>query len=120
MRSSKEFLSDIVRKPPILFPLVGLFHVLLLIWLIVSDKGVPFPGIVWLGPLWMLGYTVFWIAACDMRRWGALGYILLTLLNATIYLAARNKMINRDYLSDMFLVDGLFSVFLLFYYKRFR
>lgn len=119
MRNLKQLISDIVRKPPVLFPLVGLFHVVLLLWIIWSDRHMPFPGLVWLEVLWMAGYTFFWLAACDLHKWGALGYIILTIVNAGIYLAARNGQVSRDYVSNMFLLDGLFSFFLLFYYKRF-
>ncbi len=39
----KVFLTDIIKKPPILFPLVGLFHILLLLWTIWGDHHEPFP-----------------------------------------------------------------------------
>lgn len=120
MRTSKEFLSDIIRKPPMLFPLVGLFHILWLLWTIWDDRHVPFPGIEWLQVLWIMAYTFFWLAACDMRKWGAFGYIVLTILDTSLYLAARNHKVSELYMSNLFLIDGLFSFFLLFYYKRFR
>ncbi len=120
MRDLKAFFTDITRKPPVLFPLVGLFHIFWLLLTIWSDKDIPFPGIVWLEVLWMVGYTTFWIAACDMRKWGATGYILLTVVNAGIYLAARNGYVDKDYLSNMFLLDGVLSIFLLVYYRSFR
>ena len=113
---------DLAKKPPILFPLVGLFHIvwfLITFWSLVSDKHVPFGGVEWLQVLWFGGYTFFWLVVCDMKRWGALGYILLTLLNVSLYLAIRNGKISAVYLSNMFLLDGVFSFFLLFYYKRF-
>lgn len=115
MRNFKEVIIDMGRKAPILFPLVGGFHILLLLWTIFSDT----TGIVWPEVLWMTGYTVFWLAACDLRKWGALGYIILTILTASLYFAIMNGQLSRDYLSSLFLLDGLFSVFLLFYYKRF-
>ena len=120
MRNFKVLFTDLVNKPPILFPLIGLFHIFLLLWTIYDDRSVSFPGIVWLEVLWLTGYTVFWLAACDFRKWGAVGYILMTLLDASLYLAIMNGKISRDYLSNMFLLDGLFSVFLVFYYKSFR
>jgi hypothetical protein len=120
VRSFKEFVIDIVKKPPLLFPLVGLFHIVWTVGIIWDDRHVPFPGIAWLELLWMIGYTGFWIAACDLRKWGASGYILLTLLNTGLYLAIRNGKMPIDYMSNMFLLDGLFSVFLVFYYKRFK
>jgi len=48
MRSFKETINDIIRKPPMLFPLVALFHVLWLLFTIWDDRNEPFPGIVWL------------------------------------------------------------------------
>jgi len=68
----------------------------------------------------MIGYTTFWLAASDLRKWGGLGYIVLTLVNACLYLAIRNGKMQVSYMSNMFLLDGLFSVFLVFYYKRLR
>ena len=120
MRSFKEFSIDIIKKPPVSFPVIGLFHVLWFFYIVWSDRHEPFPDPVWLEALWMLGYTTCWIAACDLRKWGAMGYILLTLLNASLYLAIRNGKMSRDYMSDMFLIDGLFSIFLVFYFKRFK
>ena len=120
MRSFKELVVDIVQKPPVLFPLVGLFHLLMLVWTIWSDRYLHFPDIAMLEVAWMIGYTFFWIAACDFRKWGASGYFLLTLIDTSIYLAIRNGKLPLEYRSNMFLLDGLFSFFLLVYYKRFR
>ncbi len=111
---------DLVKKPPMLFPLVGLFHVVLTLYIIWSDHYLPFPGIEWLGALWLLAYTVFWIAACDLRRWGALGYICLTIVDAAVYLAIYNHKLNQIYESPMLVIAALFSVFLLFYFKKFK
>ena len=119
MRSFKQFTVDIVKKPPLSFPLIGLFHLLLLLWTVWDDRKEPF-DIVWLEVAWLVGYTFFWIAACDLRKWGAMGYFLLTLLNISLYLATRNHKIPQGYFSNMFLLDGLFSIFLLFSYKKLR
>ncbi len=103
-----------------MFPLVGLFHVLWLLWTVWDDRLVPFPGIEWLQVLWMFVYTLFWIAACDMRKWGALGYIALTLINLSFNFAVKNNKVSILYMSNMFLLDGIFSLFLIYYYKIFR
>lgn len=109
-----------MRRPLILFPLVGLAHLLWLVWVVWSDRHIPIYNIEWLQALWMLGYTVFWIGACDYRRWGALGYMALTLLNAILFLAVKNITTKELYMSPIFLLDDLFSFFLLFFYRRFR
>ncbi|MES2702254.1 MAG: hypothetical protein V4649_06420 [Bacteroidota bacterium] len=119
-RSTKQFLYDVTTKPPILFPLVAGFHIFWLLITLWGDRHEPFPNIVWLEILWMIGYTAFWIAASDFRKWGANGYIVLTLLNTTVYLLVKSGKAPIGYLSNMFLLDGLFSVFLMFYYKHFR
>lgn len=102
-----------------MFPMVAIFHVLWLGYLIWDDRHEPFPDVAWLQAAWMIGYTVFWIAACDLRKWGALGYILVTLIDTGVYFGAWNHKISAEYVSNIFLIDGLFSFFLLFYYKRF-
>jgi len=120
MRTFKDFIVDIAKKPPILFPLVGLFHVVLFFWLIWSDHKEPFPSMIWLQVVWMAAYTVFWIAACDFRKWGAWGYLSLTVINVAIFLAFRNGLLKEDNTNIMFLLDVIFSFALLYYYKTFR
>ena len=120
MRTIREFTIDIVKTPPIAFPLIGLFHILWFLWIIYSDRYEPFPDLVWFEVLWMTGYTIFWFAACDMRKWGARGYIIMTLINAVCFILARFHIISTDYVSNMFVLDVLFSMILVYYYKKFR
>jgi hypothetical protein len=119
MRSAKQFLSDIIKKPPMLFPLVGLFHVLWLLWVLWGAHDEPFPNIVWLQVLWMTVYTFLWLAICDLRKWALYCYVFLAVLNTLLFLAARKGMISPDYYSDILWVDLLFSIFLLYYFKKF-
>jgi hypothetical protein len=118
-RTFKQYLSDITRKPLILFPLVALAHILWLLWIVWGNRHVPIYDIEWLQAAWMLGYTIFWIGACDYRKWGALGYIVLTLLNMILFVAVKNINLRELYMSPIFLLDDLFSFFLLFFFKRF-
>ena len=120
MRSFREFIVDIAKKPPILFPLVALFHILWLLMAVWSCHNEPFPSFPWLDVLWLTAYSVFWIAACDMRKWGALGYIFLMMIDTLLFLAIRNGKLPVEYKSSMLFVDALFSIPLLYYYKRFR
>ncbi len=119
MRNAKTFFTDIVKKPPMLFPLVGLFHVLWLLWTIWDDRHEPFPDVAWLQVLWLAAFTIFWIAACDLRKWGALAYVGLMIVDVGINFAAKKHKLPPEYVSNMFLVDGLFSMFLVIYYKKF-
>ncbi len=118
MRNLGEYLRDVFRKPPMVFPLVGLFHIFGLVWVIWSDRKVPFPDVVWLQVLWVAAYTVFWLWACGLKRIGATAYIMLAVVDLIIYLAARNKLVSETFISLLFPVDVLFSLVLLYYFNR--
>ena len=120
MRSFREFVVDIVKEPPVLFPLVALFHVLWLTWAFVTLMGGPIGAPDLLRVAWMAAYTFFWIGACDMRKWAALGYMGITILNFILFFSLKSIYDKDVYTSSIFLLDGLFSFFLLVYYKRFR
>jgi hypothetical protein len=120
LRDLKTFFTDIVKKPPILFPLVGLFHILMLGWVIWDDRFLSFPGIEWLQVLWLVGYTVCWIAICDLRKWGAIGYIALTAVNVALQFAVRSGKVSWIYTSNLELIDVFLCLFLFLYYKLFR
>ena len=119
MRSLKTFIADVTKKPPLLFPLVALFHIVLLVYTIWAERNVPLFAIEWLQPLWMLAYTAFWLYVCDMRRWAAIGYLVTTSLNLALLLALKGE--QRELITNaLFPIDVLFSFFVLFFYKRFQ
>jgi hypothetical protein len=118
MRPIKDLIADLVRKPPMLFPFVGLFHILGLMLTLWSMRHEPLDT-AWLSVLWMMAYTISWLAVCDLRRWGAWCYLGLTLLDFMLYFLLHSPNDKRVYVSSIFLIDGLFSFFILVYYKRF-
>lgn len=99
-------------------PYVGIAHLLWLVWTIVQCARLPF-GVEWLQLVWMAGYAVTWIAACDLKKWGAMAYMGLTITNAIIFLAVKDIYLRDVYMSSIFLIDGIFSFYLLFFFKRF-
>jgi hypothetical protein len=108
-RSLVQFLRDVAKKPPVMMPFIAAAHLFWLLWTI---------WMLWLQVGWMLGYTIFWIAACDLRRWGAIGYILLTVLNTSIFLGVKSIYTRDIYTSNLFILDALFSFYLVFFYRR--
>jgi hypothetical protein len=72
-----------------IFPLIDLFHVLWLVRAVWTASRGPVL-IEWLQVGWMVAYTVFWLAMCDLRKWGALGYMLLTALNLALFFFLRS------------------------------
>ncbi|MGN6568181.1 MAG: hypothetical protein ACTHJ0_09525 [Flavipsychrobacter sp.] len=116
MRDIKTFVRDLIKKPPQLFPLVALFHIAMLIYTIWNDIGESY---LWIQILWIVGYTIFWFFICDMRKWAAIGYLSLTVIDLILRFALKSPNDLAIYVSDMFILDVLFSFFVLFYYKRF-
>ncbi len=120
-RSFKEFIRDITVKPLIIFPLVGLAHVVGLLWVIWENRTAPINGLEWISALWMLGYTVCWIAACDYLKWGALCYIALTTIDIVLLFFLKSYADKVVYTSLLVpFINGIFCFFLLLFYKRFR
>lgn len=116
-RTLKQFLRDVTKKPPVMMPYVAAAHVLWLLWTVVTCMSAS-AGILWLQALWMAAYTVCWIAACDLRRWGAIGYVLLTVANTCIYLGVKNVYDRDLYASNLFILDALFSFYLIVFFRR--
>lgn len=107
-------------KPPVLFPLVALFHVGLLIYLVYDTIVNPVLGGVMMQPVIMLAYTIAWLFACDMKRWAALLYIGLTSANLLVrFLIVDPQMIN-NFTDTLFPADVLFTFFVMFYFKKFQ
>ncbi|PQJ10953.1 hypothetical protein CJD36_013360 [Flavipsychrobacter stenotrophus] len=119
MRDLKTFFKDIITKPPVVFPLVALFHVVLLLWTVYSLVQQPGTSTE-ISVLWMLAYTTLWLATADMRKWGAMGYVVVTVVGIVIFLNAKQQYTWIQYETPMFISDMLFCFFIMFYFKRFR
>lgn len=117
MRKFSELVRDMVKKPPFIFPFIALFHILGLGWVIWTALSSPYTTELGLSVLWMLVYTIGWLAVCDLRKWGAWLYIAATVTNMVLYLVLKSD-IREQYMSNLFLADALFSFFILFFYKR--
>jgi hypothetical protein len=119
LRDIKVFFSDIFRKPPILFPLVAIFHVVCLVVSLISLIQQP-GSATGLEVAWMLGYTLFWVGVADLRKWGALGYIGTTVVSIVVWYMAYAHGHRALDGSPIFIIDILFCFFIMFYFKRFR
>ena len=119
MRDLKTFFKDIITQPPVLFPLAALFHIVLLLvtlWALIKAPGTSTE----VNVLWMLGYATCWLAVADMRKWGAIGYIIITVTSILVNFSSKSSMAILEYGSPIFITDVLFCFFIMFYFKRFR
>ena len=100
-----------------MMPYVAAAHVLWLLWTVWTCLSASI-GVLWLQALWMAAYTICWVAACDLRKWGAIGYVLLTVANTSIYLGVKNVYDRDLYASNLFILDALFSFYLIVFFRR--
>jgi hypothetical protein len=121
---SKNIFMRYFTVMPIFFPLIGLFLLGLSLfesWNYLADDSVF--ALYRFRPVVMLLYFVFWAAACLGRKWGALAFIILTILNVALYLFGPNILLKRAFGDLLFVpipVNLVFSFLLLFYLRKFK
>ncbi|MBL7719689.1 MAG: hypothetical protein JNL72_12680 [Flavipsychrobacter sp.] len=121
------FIKDIRSKAPKLFPAIGLFHVLVFLLMLLLNWGVKITDY-YMEVVWLLAFTVSWLYTCDLRRWAAVSYIVLTMANTGLFLYfyyAVDNDFRRDalmgtYVSTLWLPALLFSFLVLFHFRRFN
>jgi hypothetical protein len=112
-----------LKSLPILFPMVGAFHVVMLI---ITTAGFLMEGsldtAITVGSCieWLL-YSAFWVAVClQQRRWAAIAYIGLTAINLALQFLTPPASYWPEIGGTLFPFDVLMCFFLLFFYKRLR
>jgi glycerol-3-phosphate acyltransferase PlsY len=117
---SVPFIKRIWQKPPIAFPLIGLFHVGILGYILYDNISDPIGGLIWMQPISMLVYTVLWLLICDLKKWAALGYMGVTTANLIARMLITDHMVEVYFLNVLFPADVIFTIITLIYYKKFE
>jgi hypothetical protein len=115
-----SFPKRLFTRPPILFPFIALFHLLILAYSIWNYSEFPFPSVYWVSPLWILCYTMSWLFICDLRRWAAFTYIALVILNVALQFFLKGQTDLALYTPPFYFVYILFSLFIFVHFKKFR
>lgn len=119
------FIRDMIRKAPKPFPYIAIFHVLWGILMLLINWGDPIDGFI-VDFLWTVIFTVCWFYICDLKRWAANAYIILTLVNIAFFLyvlftvepwGSKEKLWGL-FLSSLMLPSLLFSILVLVFYRR--
>lgn len=120
----KSIIKRYFTTLPIFFPLIGLFLLGIAaneFWNYASDDN--FSPIYWWRPILFLVYFLFWIPICFAKKWGALGFLILTILGMSFFLFSPNIPVKRaigDVLVMPIPANVLFSFLVLFYYRRMK
>lgn len=114
-----SLLLRIWRKPPIAFPILLLFHVGLLCYILYDAIVDPVGGLLLVQPLSLLLYTIAWLFVCDLKRWAGYTYMALATLNLGLRFFLTSS-IDRAYFTDvLFPADIVFTVIVILYIKKF-
>lgn len=114
--AAKNWLS----RPPLALVLIGAAHLVWLFWSIAQVIAQPHLSYSWVQAAWLLLYSAFWLAACSLRKWGVFGYTALVLVDIALLLLVKDTVTRAIYVSNLAVIDAVFSIVLLLYFKRFR
>lgn len=117
---SEPFYKRMWRKPPVIFPWIGLFHVGMLLYLVGNTITDPVYGWILMQPVLMLLYTIFWLYSCDLKKWAALSYMGLTTLNLLVRFLVTDKIFLNNFTDTIFPADMMFTFFVMYYFKKFE
>ena len=123
--TQQSFFIRIFRQPPLLYPFVLLFHIVVLIyvalpWIHQAQYEGSFSPVGMLCIGWVLIYFLLWLFSCDLKKWAASAYMIFTALNLALQFLVPKGSAWYEASTVMLRIDILFSFFQLLYYKRFR
>lgn len=127
----KQFINNFFSRPPLIFPLVACF----LLFLSLNEAQLfLFNGdtepIYKIRPVVMILMTIFWIGATLFHKWGAMGFLILTVVTVALYfftpgieykqLLGNVLMLNIPYDGKILPVPMsiIFSFAILYYYRK--
>jgi hypothetical protein len=119
MRNIKQFITDLIKKPPMIFPFIGGFHLFWLVRTALHTRAATLTSDT-IQLAWMTGYTLFWLAMCDLRKWGAWGYMILTAVDLGLFFLPKSAYDRDLYTSSLLGMNVVFCLFILLYFKRFN
>ena len=69
---------------PWVFPILTVFHFVLLAYQIYQCTDTPFPSKYWLQAVWMLAYALLWLGTYRRLKWATYMYILISLADLAL------------------------------------
>lgn len=109
-------ITRLITEPPVIFPLVALFHIVCLGYVVISMADVLNSPIAWINISWTIAYTITWLSATALKKIGATIYILLTMIDLVLAYFAHSLM----YTSSLVIFSLIFSIIILVFYKKMK
>lgn len=122
----KSFLHKFFQRPPVVFPIVSVF--LIIITIIDIREWVGLQSVLpiyWYRPVPLISYTFFWVGATLYQRWAAAAFVLLSILHMVLTMFVLQDGDTLARILDNFMVHPvplglLFSFIILLYFRRLR
>lgn len=112
--------KKLLTKPPILFPLAALFHIIISLSAIITLYPTPLGQRDWLRPLGMVAFTVLSVLLCTMRKWTAMAYVALSILSLALLYFSKVDSPEFIFGNSFFPFNIILSFFILLLFKRFK
>lgn len=111
------------KSAPIIFPLLALFLMVLTIYEIsLFWFGGSVPAIYLWRPVIMLAYSATWVGASYLKKWGAIGFVIVSLTVMLIGYLGDESLKNSlgDLLFRPIPINLLMSMLIFLFFKRFK
>jgi len=118
MEDSK--LKQLLTRPPILFPLAALFHIIISLSAIFTLHPTPFSQRDWLRPFGMIAFTILSVLLCTMRKWTAMAYVAFSILSLALLYFSKADSPEFIFGNSFFPFNIILSFFILLLFKRFK
>lgn len=114
------FVKRIFSKPPAIFPWLGVFQLAMTLHAVWTLLSIPVTQIDWLRPLSLAIYTTLWFIVCDMKRWAAIGYTVMTAACILMRFYAAPDTALSIFGDAFFPVDILMCFFIMYFFRKFE
>ena len=115
-----NILRRIWLRPPVAFPLILLYHVVMLCWMVYDVIVEQLSGGILFQPFSMALYTIAWfLVTYNLKRWTGYLYLGLTTLNLAARFLITNPLDRAYYIDVLFPADIIFTFVILLYIKKF-
>ena len=115
-----EKIKQLFTKPPILFPLAALFHIIFTVLAIVSLYPTPVSQRDWLRPLAMVIFSILAVGLCMLRKSVAILYIGLSIASLGLIAFSAHDSLGHIFGDSFFPFNFLLSFFILLFFKKFK
>ena len=117
---NESLFKRLITKPPILFPLAALFHIVICLSAIVSLYPTELSQKEWARPGGMLLFSILSVFLCGMKKWAAIAYVLMSMLSLAIIYLHPNLSALLLFADSIFPFNVILSFFILLLFKRFK